>query len=151
RGTARGTLAYIAPEQTGRMNRGWDLRSDLYTFGATLYHALTGRPPFEGDDRELLHAHFAREPVDPRELRPEIPRPISRLVLRLLQKEPGERYASASLLHGDLRALLERLDSAGTIPEDFTLEGLSALSARLTFPKELYGRRSEQAHLESLF
>src|SRR5262245_46903823 len=86
-------LLYIAPEQTGRMNRGSDVRSDLYSLGAVLYHALTGRPPFESTDRlELIHAHMARSPSLPCELRPAAPAALGQLVLKLLKKEPAERY-----------------------------------------------------------
>ena len=105
-------VAYLAPEQTGRMNRPVDHRADLYALGGTLYRLATGRPPFPGRDRSaLIHAHLAKEPRPPSELAPWMPTALSQILLRLLAKEPDERYQSASGLADDLaqlRAAAER-------------------------------------------
>lgn len=108
-------VAYLAPEQTGRMNRPVDHRADLYALGGTLYRLATGRPPFPGRDRSaLIHAHLANEPRPPGELAPWLPPALSQIILRLLAKEPDERYQSASGLADDLaqlRAVAERGDA----------------------------------------
>ncbi len=138
-----GTLAYIAPEQTGRMNRGCDARSDLYTLGATLYHALTGRPPFEEQDPlELIHAHIARLPGAPHELRPELSRVLSDMLQKLLRKQPEERYQSARGLHADLLECREQLASSGRIIGGFAL-GAAEVPDRPRFSRTLYGRERE--------
>jgi hypothetical protein len=138
-----GTLAYIAPEQTGRMNRGCDARSDLYTLGATLYHALTGRPPFEEQDPlELIHAHIARLPRPPLELRPELSRVLSDMLQKLLRKQPEERYQSARGLHADLLACREQLASSGRIVGGFAL-GAAEVPDRPRFSRTLFGRERE--------
>lgn len=101
RGLIEGTLAYISPEQTGRMNRGIDYRSDLYSLGVTYYRMLTGRLPFESDDGlELIYSHIARFPPSPSELLPTIPAVLSDIVLKLLSKSAEDRYQSARGLEG---------------------------------------------------
>src|SRR5690606_5140820 len=86
-GKLEGTLAYVSPEQTGRMNRVFDRRSDLYSLGVVLYRLFTGRLPFESDDPlELVHAHIARVPPSPRELARDVPDMVDRIVVRLLAK-----------------------------------------------------------------
>jgi tRNA A-37 threonylcarbamoyl transferase component Bud32 len=148
-GGVDGTLHYIAPEQTGRMNRGCDARSDLYSLGATLYHALTGVPPFRSKDPlELIHAHIARLPAPPRQLRPDAPELLSDLVLKLLRKEPEERYASASALLADLRVCRDQLDRTGAIAA-FEL-GRASAAQGLRFGTRLYGRERELALLQEL-
>ena len=149
-GALEGTLLYIAPEQTGRMNRGCDFRSDLYSLGATLYHACTGQPPFASEDAlELIHAHIARNPAPPLELRPDLPEPLSRLVLKLLRKEPGERYQSASSLHADLLRCGEHYRSAGAVPADLEL-GSADAPAGHHFIARLHGRDTEMGRLLEL-
>ena len=149
-GGLEGTLLYIAPEQTGRMNRGTDLRSDLYSLGAAFYQALTGGPPFESTDPlELIHAHIARMPTPPVELRSELPPVLSELVLKLLRKEPEERYPSASVLHADLLLLHEQLERTGRIAAGFELAAAEA-PERPRFSRKLHGRDSEVAKLRSL-
>src|SRR5215470_15277589 len=99
-----GTLAYMAPEQTGRMNRSVDARSDLYALGVTLYQMLTGALPFTAiDPMELVHCHIARKPTPPSERLETLPAPISEIVLKLLAKTAEERYQTASGLERDLR------------------------------------------------
>jgi serine/threonine protein kinase len=101
-----GTLAYLAPEQTGRTGRSVDQRVDLYALGATLYELATGEPPFgSGDPLRLTHDHLARVPVAPHELNPAVPAPLSAIILHLLEKEPDNRYQSADGLSYDLERL----------------------------------------------
>ncbi len=88
-----GTLAYISPEQTGRMNRAVDYRTDFYSLGVTFYELLTGRLPFETDDAlELVHSHIARQPAPPHRLWAEIPEALSAVVMKLLAKDAQDRY-----------------------------------------------------------
>jgi hypothetical protein len=142
-GTLEGTLQYLAPEQTGRMNRGCDFRSDLYSVGATLYHALTGRPPFESSDAlELIHAHIARIPEAPAAIRSDVPPALSSLLLRLLRKEPEERYQSAAALRNDLARCKERLASGASLGADFEL-ATSEGREQPRFAVKLYGRERE--------
>ncbi len=112
-----GTLAYLAPEQTGRTGRLVDHRADLYALGATLYEMATGEPPFgSGDQLRLVHDHLARVPVPPAEVNPAIPRPLSAIIMHLLEKEPDSRYQSADGVVYDLEQVLEdgtRPDVAG--------------------------------------
>src|SRR4029079_17925692 len=98
-----GTLAYVSPEQTGRLNLPLDHRSDLYSLGCTFYELLTGRLPFPSTDvMELIHGHLARDPVDPRLHRNEIPPALAAVVLKLMAKDPDARYQSAHGLKVDL-------------------------------------------------
>jgi serine/threonine protein kinase len=98
-----GTLAYLAPEQTGRTGRSVDQRADLYALGVTLYELATGAPPFgSGDPLRLVHAHLARVPVPPARLNPAVPAPLSEVVMHLLEKEPDNRYQSAEGVVYDL-------------------------------------------------
>ena len=91
-----GTLAYLAPEQTGRTGRPVDHRADLYALGATLYELATGEPPFgSGDPLRLIHDHLARVPVPPAEVNPAVPGPLSGIIMHLLEKEPDNRYQTA--------------------------------------------------------
>jgi histidine kinase len=144
-------LLYIAPEQTGRLNPGCDFRSDLYSLGATLYHALTGRPPFSGDNAlALIHAHMARVPCAPSELRPELPEAISSLLLRLLRKEPLERYQSARALRADLEACREQIARTGGIEAGFSL-GRAETPDRPRFSARLHGREVETARLHAAY
>ncbi|AKT43285.1 trifunctional serine/threonine-protein kinase/ATP-binding protein/sensor histidine kinase [Chondromyces crocatus] len=133
-----GTLAYIAPEQTGRMNRGVDCRADLYSLGATLYHLCTGRPPFRSEDAlELIHAHIARVPEAPTALDAAIPASLSCVLLKLLAKAAEERYQSAAGVRADLLRCLDGIER-GEVGV-FTL-GRHDGSERLLIPERLYGR-----------
>jgi hypothetical protein len=141
-------LGYISPEQTGRMNRGCDFRSDLYSLGATLYAAACGRAPFDAADRlELIHAHMALVPTPPAQLRSEIPEPVSRSILKLLRKEPDERYASARALHAELCSIRALLAAGGGT------HGVALREApeRPQFPARLWGREREVQALHSAF
>ena len=145
-----GTLAYIAPEQTGRMNRSLDWRCDFYSLGATLYDLLTGRAPFEGGDAlAVIHGHIARAPVPPERLNPEIPPTVSAIILRLLAKDPEQRYQSAEGIAADLGRCLAALDETGAIPP-FAL-GDRDVSPRFHIPEKLYGREADAARLCAAF
>ena len=144
-----GTLAYMAPEQTGRMNRSIDARSDLYSLGVTLYQMLTSALPFAADDPlGWVHCHIAREPVSPNE-RAAIPQPLSSLTMKLLAKNAEERYQTASGLEADLRQCLAQWQSDGRI-DAFPL-GAQDASDRLMIPEKLYGREGEIDALVAAF
>ena len=133
-----GTLAYMAPEQTGRMNRSIDSRSDLYSLGVTLYQMLTGALPFAaGDPLQWVHCHIAREPVSPA-VRAAVPEPLSSLTMKLLAKNAEKRYQTAFGLEADLRRCLAQWQSDGCI-DAFPL-GTHDASDRLLMPENLYGR-----------
>src|SRR5438270_6605909 len=136
-----GTLAYMAPEQTGRMNRSTDSRSDLYSVGVTLYQILTGALPFAAaDPLEWVHCHIARRPAPPAD-RAAVPEPLSAIVLKLLAKNAEERYQTASGLEADLRRCLTEWRTHGRV-DPFSL-GAHDSSDRLLIPEKLYGRERE--------
>jgi PAS domain S-box-containing protein len=136
-----GTLAYMAPEQTGRMNRSTDSRSDLYSLGVTLYEMVTGHLPFAAaDPLEWVHCHIARQPA-PLSDRAAVPEPLSAIIMKLLAKNAEERYQTASGLEADLRRCLAQWQSHGRI-DPFPL-GAHDLSDRLLIPEKLYGREGE--------
>src|SRR5215469_98189 len=137
-----GTLPYMAPEQTGRMNRSVDSRTDLYALGITLYEILTGSLPFTASEpMEWVHCHIAKQPVPPRERVQNIPGPISAIVLKLLAKTPEERYQTAAGVESDLRRCLEDLEHKGDA-HDFAL-GDHDRPDYLQIPEKLYGRERE--------
>jgi PAS domain S-box-containing protein len=146
--TLAGTLAYMAPEQTGRMQRPVDARSDLYSLGVVLYEALTGRLPFTASDpSELVHSHLARQAVPAAEVDPAVPALLSELVLKLLAKPPEERYQTASGLESDLRRALTEWEAHGRI-EPFAL-GQEDVPDRPLPLEKLYGRHVEEATLRA--
>lgn len=109
-------MAYISPEQTGRMNRAIDYRTDFYSLGATFYELLTGKLPFESTDiLELIHCHIAKQPVAPHKLNAEIPVAVSAIVMKLMAKTAEERSKSAFGLKADLEQCLHQLQSTGKI------------------------------------
>jgi PAS domain S-box-containing protein len=137
-----GTLAYMAPEQTGRMNRSVDSRSDLYALGVTFYEMLTGTLPFTAaDPMEWVHCHIARQPAPPYERVAGVPGPLSAIVMKLLAKTAEERYQTAAGVEADLRRGLAEWESHGRI-EPFPL-GANDASDRLLIPERLYGRERE--------
>jgi len=137
-----GTLAYMAPEQTGRMNRSVDSRSDLYALGVTFYEMLTGQLPFTAaDPMEWVHCHIARQPVPPDERVAGVPGPLSAIVMKLLAKTAEERYQTAAGVEADLRRGLAEWESHGRI-ELFPL-GAEDAPDRLLIPENLYGRERE--------
>lgn len=149
-GALKGTMAYMSPEQTGRTGHTVDGRADLYSLGATFYEILTGSLPFvEHDAVTLAHAHMARRPRPPSELNAQVPAVISRLVLRLLEKDPADRYQSALSLAADLRESRRQWLQAGTI-QPFPLAAHETLDA-LTIPDKLYGRDQELQALSDAF
>ncbi len=142
-----GTIAYISPEQTGRMNRPVDSRADLYALGVTLFELLTGQLPFSGNTPlEIIHGHIAITPPAPKDLRPEIPVLLSRIVMKLLEKEPSARYQSALGLKHDLRRCLQGQNQFIDTPL-----GLGDPKGRFEIPRKLYGREAEVALMLSAF
>ncbi len=145
-----GTLAYMAPEQTGRMNRSVDSRSDLYALGVTFYEMLTGQLPFTAaDPMEWVHCHIARQPVTPNERVAGVPGPLSAIVMKLLAKTAEERYQTAAGVEADLRKCLADLELYGRI-DRFPL-GEHDGSDRLLIPEKLYGREREIEALIAAF
>ena len=137
-----GTLPYMAPEQTGRMNRSIDSRSDLYALGVTLYEMLTGSLPFTASDpMEWVHCHIARRPIPPAERVPNIPGPVSVIVMKLLAKTAEKRYQTALGLERDLQRCLNEWETHQHIDE-FAL-GQHDTPDRLLIPEKLYGREAE--------
>jgi PAS domain S-box-containing protein len=143
-----GTLAYMAPEQTGRMNSSIDSRSDLYSLGITLYQMLTGTLPFTASDpMEWVHCHIAKNPMPPGERLKNVPAPVSGIIMKLLAKAPEERYQTAAGLECDLRRCLS--DALGQI--DLFPLGERDIPDRLLIPDKLYGRAREIDILLSSF
>jgi predicted ATPase/serine phosphatase RsbU (regulator of sigma subunit) len=150
-GALDGTLAYMSPEQTGRMNRSLDRRTDLYSLGVTFYELLTGRLPFEASDPlELVHAHIARRPRPPHELSASVPQIVSEIVLKLMAKGAEDRYQSAGGLKADLEECRARLNGGAAGLERFPL-GRHDVSGELSIPQKLYGRQAEARTLEQAF
>ena len=140
--TLRGTLAYISPEQTGRMNRQVDYRSDLYSFGVTMYELLTGRLPFEKTNSvQMIHAHIAAAPPRAVEVNPDIPPVLSDIAAKLMAKTAEQRYQSAAGLLMDLRACRNMLCSGQGL-ESFEL-GRDDRIDTFYLPQKLYGRARE--------
>ncbi|MBE9128249.1 MULTISPECIES: ATP-binding sensor histidine kinase [unclassified Coleofasciculus] len=146
-----GTLAYMSPEQTGRMNRALDYRTDFYSLGVTFYELLTGKFPFETTDAlELVHCHIAKQPIPPKEgRREEIPQALSDIVMKLMAKTAEERYQSAWGIKADLEECLHQLQTKGEI-SDFPL-GTQDISDKFQIPQKLYGREAEVETLLAAF
>jgi PAS domain S-box-containing protein len=145
-----GTLAYMAPEQTGRVNRSIDSRSDLYSLGVTFYEMLTGSLPFTASDpMEWVHCHIARPPAPPGERQSNVPTAISAITMKLLSKTVEERYQTAAGVESDLRRCLSEWDTLGYV-RDFA-PGSHDTPDRLTIPERLYGRDREVDTLLTAF
>jgi len=145
-----GTLAYMSPEQTGRMNRTLDYRTDFYSLGVTFYEMLTGSLPFEfADPLELVHAHLAKMPAPPRALNPAVPQALSDIVMKLLAKTAENRYQSGHGLHADLAACFAQWQTGGQITG--FVPGQMDFSDRFHIPQKLYGRELEIAALLAAF
>jgi len=145
-----GTLPYMAPEQTGRMNRSIDSRSDLYALGVTLYELLTGSLPFTASDPlEWVHCHIAKPPAPPHEEVKSVPICVSAIVMKLLAKTPEERYQTASGVESDLRRCLAEWEADGSIAGFSPAE--HDAPDRLLIPEKLYGRTREVETLLTAF
>ncbi|MEG4007820.1 AAA family ATPase [Microcoleus sp. Pol11C1] len=145
-----GNLAYMSPEQTGRMNRSLDYRTDFYSLGATFYELLTYQLPFDTHDvLELVHSHLAKQPLSPSQVNPEIPQIISDIVMKLMAKNAEERYQSAIGIKADLEECLNQIHSNNNISV-FTL-GNQDISNRFQIPQKLYGREREIDSLITAF
>ena len=145
-----GTLAYISPEQSGRMNRAMDYRSDFYSLGVTFYELVTGQLPFKmKDPMELVHAHIAKQPIPPAQISPTVPIVISDIILQLLTKNAEERYQSAFGLHRDLENCWEQWQATQSIAP-FPL-GEHDVFARFQMPQKLYGRMQDRQPILEAF
>ncbi|MEG4491937.1 AAA family ATPase [Microcoleus sp. D3_18_C4] len=145
-----GTLAYISPEQTGRMNRTLDYRTDFYSLGVTFYELLTGKLPFETEDAlELVHCHIARQPVPTHEIELQIPLIVSQIVSKLMAKNAENRYQTALGIKHDLEMCLVQLQETDSI-EEFDL-GRRDITDHFLIPEKLYGRETEISHLLGAF
>jgi len=140
--SSEGSLAYMSPEQTGRMNRSIDYRTDFYSLGVTFYEMLTGQLPFSSlDPMELVHCHLAKNPITLHQRNPELPITIANIVTKLLAKNAEDRYQSALGLKADLEECLTQLQTTGKI-EDF-IPGKVDKTGQFLIPQKLYGREAE--------
>lgn len=143
-------LKYISPEQTGRMNRSIDHRTDLYSLGIIIYELLTGVTPFESEDSaELIYKHIARKPESLEKITAEIPKILSKIILKLLEKNPEERYQNALTLKSDLENCLIQIQENESI-NDFDI-AQNDISTNFTISQKLYGRDNERNKLIELF
>lgn len=145
-----GTPAYLSPEQTGRMNRMLDYRTDFYSLGVTFYELLTGHLPFPATNMlELVHCHIAKQPVPPHEMNAAIPKPISDIILKLMAKNAEDRYQSAWGIKADLELCDRQFAEMGRI--DRIQLALQDVCDRFQIPQKLYGREKEIALLLAAF
>ena len=145
-GRLEGTLAYMSPEQTGRMNRVIDYRTDFYSLGVTFYEILTGRLPFEAYDAlEVIYGHIARRPEPPAALNPDLPAVVSDIVMKLLAKNAEDRYRSTFGLGEDLKTCLEQFTESGKV--DGFKTGTRDRVEKFYVSRKLYGRKHQMAGL----
>ncbi|MBG1245110.1 AAA family ATPase [Nostoc sp. NZL] len=145
-----GTLAYLSPEQTGRMNRLLDYRTDFYSLGVTFYELLTGHLPFKTTDiLELVHCHIAKQPPSPHEINTKIPKAVSDIILKLIAKNAEDRYQSAWGIKADLEICVQQLEEIGQISS--IQLALQDVSGQFEIPQKLYGRNKEVAMLLAAF
>ncbi len=145
-----GTLAYLSPEQTGRLNRSIDYRTDYYSLGVTLYELFTGQRPFSAiEPLEMIHCHIARQPNPPDSANGSIPPALSRIIMKLMAKTAEERYQSARSLRADLASCLEAAANPDA-PQDFPI-AIDDVADRFQIPQNLYGREKDIATLLSVF
>ena len=145
-----GTLPYISPEQTGRMNRALDYRSDFYSLGVTFYQLFTRRLPFNNTDAmELVHCHIAKQPLSPHELNPEVPLAISNIIMKLIEKMSENRYQSARGIQTDLENCLNQWNTYHAI-DTFSIARFD-ISSYFYIPQKLYGRDHETKTLLQAF
>jgi predicted ATPase/class 3 adenylate cyclase len=146
----QGTLSFIAPEQTGRMNRAIDYRSDFYSLGVTFYELLTGELPFRTKDAmELVHAHIAQQPRPLYERKASVPPVLSDIVLKLMAKNAEDRYQSTFGIKADLETCWQQWKASGRI--DLFPLARSDISSQFHIPQKLYGREQEIEHLLAVF
>lgn len=142
-------LSYISPEQTGKINRVIDYRSDYYGLGVTLYELFTGSTPFEsGDNLALIHCHLARQPVEPYIQNTDLPEPMSQIIMKLLSKDAAQRYQSSLGICNDLKTCLKMHCSQSM--EHFVV-GQDDISERFEIPQKLYGRETTISKLKQSF
>ncbi|MEG3849152.1 protein kinase [Microcoleus sp. herbarium19] len=145
-----GTLAYMSPEQTGRMNRAVDYRSDFYSLGVTFYELLTGKVPFRSSDPlELVYSHIAQQPLPVQQLNPQVPQILAEIAEKLMAKNAEDRYQSAGGLLADLELCLNQNLSAGTISN--VIPGKLEAMSQLLIPQKLYGREVQIKELLQAF
>ncbi len=145
-----GTLAYISPEQTGRMNCAVDYRTDLYSLGVTFYEMLTGRVPFNSENpMEIIHAHIAKMPQSPAEINPEVPVAVSEIIMKLLAKSAAGRYQNGFGVASDLKVCLSQLQKEQRI-DPFPI-GAKDISLRFIIPRQLVGRDTELSVITEAF
>lgn len=145
-----GMLPYLSPEQTGKMNRGVDYRTDFYSLGIVFYEMITGKQPFEVTDMlELIHAHIARMPASPSQLNPAIPQTLSNIIFKLMSKSAENRYQSSYGIKSDIEHCLQEIKAAGKISE-FKI-GEHDVSSTFSISEKLYGRENEVAVLLESF
>ncbi len=145
-----GTFAYIAPEQTGRINRGIDQRSDLYSTGVSFYEMITGKKPFTAENPlELIHCHLAKIPSAPKKIQPSIPDSISDIIMKLLSKNPEDRYQSCRGLKYDLERCRQEMENHDYI-RSFHL-GEKDYFQHIRFPEQLIGRENEISFIRKVF
>jgi diguanylate cyclase (GGDEF)-like protein len=145
-----GNLLYMSPEQTGRMNRPVDYRTDFYSFGVTLYEIFVGKLPFtSADPLELIYSHIAKTPIPPQNINLEIPPALSQIIIKLMQKEPENRYQTAYGIECDLIEILNQYQNSGSFSE-FILASKD-LNNSFIMPSKLYGRESDLAQLKHAF
>jgi predicted ATPase/HPt (histidine-containing phosphotransfer) domain-containing protein len=146
----QGSFPYISPEQTGRMNRELDYRSDYYSLGVTLFELITGQLPFQAADAMgFVHAHLSKRAPSASQLRPEVPTMISEIIAKLMAKDPDERYQSYLGIVSDLERCQQRWQAAGSVPT-FSL-GAHDVSERFAIPQKLFGRDDETRELLQVF
>lgn len=146
----QGSFPYISPEQTGRMNRELDYRSDYYSLGVTLFELVTGQLPYQAADAMgFVHAHLSNRAPSASELRPEVPTMVSEIIARLMAKDPDERYQSSLGIVSDLERCQQRWRSAGSV-STFSL-GTHDVSERFALPQKLFGRDEETRELLQVF
>ncbi|MDY6970289.1 MAG: AAA family ATPase, partial [Spirochaetota bacterium] len=144
------SLPYMSPEQTGRMNRTMDYRTDFYSLGVVFYEIMTGTLPFYSDNPlELFHSHIAITPEAPIRINSKIPEAISSIIMKMLAKNPEDRYQSAGGLKADLEECLNQIETTGKIKP--FLPGIKDISDKLNIPQKIYGRDKEISLLMAAF